>query len=49
MTSAKPADPLLQPQDVDQVDLLATKLVLKAYLHPHAVGAGIVRKWIGGH
>lgn len=46
--SGKAADPLLEANKLDEVDLLATKLILKAFLHPQAVGAGIVRKWVGG-
>jgi hypothetical protein len=43
-----PADSLLKPKDVKGIDLLVSKLVLDAYSVPGAVGAGVVRKWIGG-
>lgn len=40
-------DPATRPQALQEVDLMVTNLVLKAYLKPEAVGAANVRRWLG--
>ncbi|GAA6006604.1 tetratricopeptide repeat protein [Rhodotorula paludigena] len=44
-----PSDPLLAPAKLDALDLVFSSLLLDAYSKTEgAVGAGVVRKWIGG-
>ncbi|BGP70831.1 ER membrane protein complex subunit 2 [Rhodotorula toruloides] len=46
---AAPADPLLAPAKLDEMDLLLSRLLLDAYTKMGgAVGLGIVRRWLGG-
>ncbi|BGO91364.1 hypothetical protein NBRC10512_007104 [Rhodotorula toruloides] len=46
---AAPADPLLAPAKLDEIDLLLSRLLLDAYTKTDgAVGLGIVRRWLGG-
>lgn len=40
-------DLALKPKQVNQVDLLVTKLVLAAYKAPKAVERAVVESWIG--
>ncbi|GAA6022774.1 hypothetical protein JCM10207_000411 [Rhodosporidiobolus poonsookiae] len=48
---SSPLDPLLTPTHLDELDLLLTRLLLDSYSEkqaPGAVGAGLMRKWVGG-
>ncbi|GAA5917266.1 hypothetical protein JCM6882_009267 [Rhodosporidiobolus microsporus] len=45
--SSPPADPLLVPAHLGKMELLLTRLLLDQYSDKDAVGAGLVRKWLG--
>ncbi|GAA5982159.1 hypothetical protein JCM11641_000606 [Rhodosporidiobolus odoratus] len=45
--SASIADPLLAPKHLDAMEVLLTRLLLDDYSKDGAVGAGVIRKWLG--